>query len=91
MPPQTFSSPAPELNYAIGSIVLSSVVIPPEHLIVTISGKSVTVKASQVSLAHAPKGERGMEEGVAGHKLLRGKELPQELPRAVRVRACIDM
>ena len=61
VPPQTFNSPAPEFNYAIGSIVLSSVVIPPEQLIVTVSGKSVTVKASQVLPRPRSPGRRGME------------------------------
>ena len=49
VPPLTFFSSERAFHYAIGSIVLSSVSIPPEQLVVTVTGKSITVKASQVS------------------------------------------
>ena len=50
VPPLTFSRPPPgEMHYAIGSIVLSAVHIPPHELLVTTSGRTLTVKASDVS------------------------------------------
>ena len=44
-------SPGNEVSYALGSIVLSHVSIPAEHLVVSVVGRSVTVTATRISAA----------------------------------------